>query len=81
MDDIHPPLSMSMSPTTFCDCCDQYYYPLKSPALTTWTLTFPITPSFHCIPQSSKQLSILFIWIRNIAISHFVTKILNEDYQ
>ena len=68
MDDIDSPLSMSMFPTMFCGCCDQYCSPLKALALTTWTITFPITPSFHYIPQSSKQLSILFIWISNIAI-------------
>ena len=68
MDDIHPPLSVSMFPTMFCGCCNQYYSPIKAPAFTTWTRRFPMTPSFHCIPQSSKQLSIVFAWIKNIAI-------------
>ena len=74
IDNIHSPLSVSMFPTMFCGCCDQYYSPLKSLALNTWTITFPIAPSFCCIPQSSKQVSILFVWIRSIAIWHFVTK-------
>ena len=68
MDDILFPHNVSMFPTMFGGCCDQYSSPLKAPALTTWTITFAITPSFFCIPQSSKQLSILFIWIRNIDI-------------
>ena len=68
MDDIHSPLSVSMFPTMFGGHCDQYYSPLKAPEFTTWTITFPITPSFRCIAQSSKQLSILFVWIRNISM-------------
>ena len=68
MDDIHVPLSVSVFPIMFFGCCDLYSSPFKALELTTWTITFPITLSFHSIPQSSKQLLILFIWIMNIVI-------------